>query len=123
MMINVIYKPFKSIEEIKAKGEFIKKGKIIPSRILRFSKRKCQHKITAGSDLYALPTLSGWLILGCLSGGVHIIRIVSIKNANLNGSPYINGETEFIASNEYMPAEVLASFNESYLLKNKTQQD
>ena len=121
-MSNVIYKPFKSIEEIKVKGEFIKKGKIIPSRILRCSKRKCQHKVTAGTDLYAFPTLSGWLILGDLERlGTYVIRIVGIKNANLNGSPYVNGDSQWLVTDGRTPAETLASFNKHYLQKNKAQ--
>lgn len=57
--MTVIFKPFKSIDEIKEKGEFIKKGKILPSRIIKISKRKSQHKVKANCNLWAFPTKSG----------------------------------------------------------------
>jgi hypothetical protein len=86
---------FNSIEEFKKKSEFIKKGKIIPTRILQCSKRKKQHCLKANADIWAIPTPSGYLVL--VDGYCGFAIINNVHDVILTGSPYTkNGHVHFI---------------------------
>ena len=124
--INMInYKPFKSIEEIKSKGEFIKKGKIYPSRIIKSSRRKFQHCITSHSNQWAFPTRAGYLIFVENNDGEFeaAIRIKSCLNVNFKGSPYSKFGTRWQSNHGLSEIDFLSIFNRSYLSMDGVKDD
>lgn len=110
--MKAIYRPFKSIEEIKARGEFIPKGRIFPARILKAEKRKYQRLVTAGSNIYVFPTPSGYVLFVEGDFPCHAYEIA--KSVTFFGSPYFGGKTSFF-SGIGEAAEVLEKFNRGFL--------
>lgn len=142
--MKAIFKQFKSIEEIKAKGEFIKKGKIYPSRIIKCSKRKFQHRAKSGSNQWAFPTKRGYLIFvesndGQFDSAIKIKttprynakngwfhsepnkRAKSPVELSWQGSPYSEGGTLWKGNHKLGKAESLEKFNKLYLEMNGDQ--
>ena len=118
--MNVIYNKFKSIEDIKLRGEYLKKGKIIPSRMVKCSKRKKQHCIKTGSNQWAIPTLTGYLVFVENNDGEFFsaVSIDNVSNANFNGSPYHLGGTYWQGNADIDSDEFLKIFNHEYLSRN-----
>ena len=134
-MSKVIFKKFNSIEEIKSNAEFIPKGRIYPARIVKCSKRKFQHCMSARSNQYAIPTKSGYLIFVDNNDG-HFENVATIRRADnrlgisygtkskLNegagyiGSPYNLGGTMWQGDHETSEEDFLNIFNEKYLSMN-----
>ena len=118
--MNVTFTAFKSIQEIKDKAEHIRKGQIFPRRIVAALNKKKQHKLTSGSNQYALPTKSGYLLFvdnndGGFDSAVHMKELIS-----LNGSPYIpSGGTYWFGDCDLTENQFLIRFNIRYLAMNK----
>jgi hypothetical protein len=112
---------FKNIEDIKSRGEFIKKGKIFPSRILKCSKRKMQHCVKSGSNQWAFPTKKGYLIFIEINASEFssTVYINNVCNVNIDGSPYSKGGTHWQINSGLNDVEFTKLFNEIYLNKNK----
>ena len=110
-------KPFESIGEIKSKGEFIKKGKIFPARILKSEIRKDQHHIKSGSNQWAINTATGYLLFADNTDGEFecVVRITA-SNGAFQGSPYLdNGSTYWQGNSNLSESELLKLFNDKYL--------
>lgn len=133
--MKTIFKQFKSIEEIKAKGEFIKKGKIVPVRIARTTPRRNRHLLVTGSNQWSIPTRKGHLIFVDNKDGdfnfvikaplrkVHLIKTKAEK-VNVKGSPYtLEGVTHWLGNNKLSESEFLESFNRLYLNMNGNKDD
>jgi hypothetical protein len=119
--MSVIYNEFKSIADIKRRGEFFKAGKIIPSRILKSSNRKMQHCIKTGSNYWAFSTLSGYLIF-FENNDVDFTCVIKVANANnctFHGSPYSRGTTSWQGNHEMNEDDFIKLFNKIYKSKNK----
>lgn len=136
-------KAFKSIEEIKSRGEFFKAGKIIPVRILKVTPKKHSHTIKFNCDSWAIPTPKGYLIYSENVDNKSPIRkpkkdwnsrdgwfynkgkrtaITGAKDTLCSGSPYTkNGTTHWYLNNtEKSQDEVLRDFNNHYADKNQS---
>ena len=113
-MTKVIYKPFESIEEIKAKGEFFPKGRIVPRRICSVRPSKNQHKLTFNSDQWAFPTRSGYLVfLEGHDGGLFApLKLCNAINTKIN-MRYI-----VFCWNDQGSRVALEEFNKMYICKN-----
>jgi len=141
--MNAIYKPFKSIDEIKAKGEFIKKGKIVPVRIARVIPKRNSHLLFTGSNQWAIPTRSGYLVFVENNDGLfdfvltNPIKVKSCghfygatsnqgynkkttsKNPEIHGSTYHhNGGSKWLGNHELNEKDFLNKFNNNYLKMN-----
>jgi hypothetical protein len=120
--MNVIYNEFKSIADIKRRGEFLKAGKIIPSRIMKCSNRKMQYCLKTGSNQWAFPTLSGYLIF-VENNDVDFkccIKILWAINCNFDGSPCIvGGMTDWQGNNGINEDDLIYLFNKKYKEKNQ----
>lgn len=101
---------FKTIDDFKRAAEFFPAGRIIPQRILK-GPRKYKHRITFGSDSWAVNTPGGYVIAintGETGSGIRIKpglpepsvyvpwkkklrRKARPKGINLYGSPYTKG--------------------------------
>jgi hypothetical protein len=110
---------FKSIAEIKAKCEHIRKGQIFPRRIMKANKRKYQHIIKAGCNIYALPTRAGYLAFSENQDGHYdcVVHVDTSKHKNIEltvtCSPYHeNHETVYYGNHELSEPEFLALFNQ-----------
>ena len=108
------------IDQLKARSQFFKKGHIIPTRVLRCSKRKMQHTVQFGSDVWVLPTKSGYLCLCDMTiegaSAVHLSRVVG--NTNYNGSPYHIGGTHWVGNFELTDEEFEVSVRKTLEEKN-----
>lgn len=98
---------FTSIEEMKSKGEFFKRGSIVPRRILAASSRRFQSRITFGSDSWAFPTPKGYLVFSNsdMDGEYLALRITECicrimkKKITIDGSIYTpGGGTDILGS-------------------------
>ena len=115
-----IVKEFYSIKEIKEKGEFIRKGKIYPARIVKCSRRKLQHCIKAGSNQWAFPTPNGYLIFVENNDGHFECAVrVTVQSASFTGSPYSSGGTSWQGNHGIDDSEALDLFNELYIKFNQ----
>ena len=114
------FKAFKSIEQIKLKAEHIKKGQIIPTRILRSKKRKDQFKVKSGANSYAIPTTKGYLIfVENNDDDFECVIRINTPNGEFIGSPYTpNGDTTWVGNNNISDKELLNDFNKEYLKQN-----
>ena len=119
--MKIAYKEFVSIEQIKAKGEFIKKGKIYPVRIIKAPKRRIQCRVRSGSNQWAFPTRSGYLIFVENNDG-HFKCVVNINanNGTFTGSPYSKGGTgtRWQGNSTLNEDESLKEFNRIFLSMN-----
>ena len=117
--MSAIYRPFKSIEEIKQRGEFIPKGRIYPARIIRAQKRSNQYHVRSGSNQWAFPTPSGYILFVEHNDGHFdcVVRITQIQNGNFNCSPYTEGETTWRGNYESYDDDALYLFNKMFLSK------
>ena len=119
--MSVIYNEFKSIADIKRRGEFLKAGKIIPSRIMKCSNRKMQHCLKTGSNHWAFATLSGYLIF-VENNDVDFkscIKISWARNCNFYGSPYSGGMTDWQGNRNLNEDDLIYLFNKKYKEKNQ----
>ena len=118
--MNVIYNDFKSIAHIKRRGEFLRAGKIIPSRIFKCSNRKMQHCIKTDSNQWAFPTATGYLIFVENNDDYynHPAKISGAKNCIFTGSPYSNGITHWAGNSALNESDFVAKFNKFYKSKN-----
>jgi hypothetical protein len=113
------HRPFKSIEEIKVKGEFFPKGRIIPKRILSTRPRSKAHLVTFGADSWAFPTPLGYAIFTHIEpdSGDCSVRL-RCNNAEINGSPYtVPGATSFYNDGQVTSEKSLETFNDVYMSK------
>jgi len=119
----VTYNKFKNIADIKARGEFIKKGKIIPARILKSSKRKKQHCVKTNSNQWVIPTISGYLVFVENNDGdfESAIIISNITDNVFEGSPYNSGGTHWQGNSGMSDDDFINKFNEIYTLMNAPQ--
>ena len=117
------YNKFKNIEDIKSRGEFFKKGKIIPSRILKCSKRKKQHCVKTNSNHWAIPTVSGYLVfVENNDGDFESIAIIShVNNCEFKCSPYNLGGTYWQGNNNTSEKDFIKIFNDRYKLMNNRE--
>lgn len=114
-----MYREFKTLDEFKQKASIIKKGSIIPTRVLRCSKRKKQHKLRASCDLYFLPTLTGNLVVKFDKKVSAFVSVKGLSNAVLKGSTYVvKGQTHWIDLNFYDGYDFLTIINKQYLIGN-----
>lgn len=105
------FKPFQSINEIKSKSEFFKKGQVIPKRILKVCKPKSQHKLTFHNDCYAFSTPNGYIVfVDNTSKRPEFANVRDLKNAALEGSPY-GGRTHWYGILDRDPIEFVCNFN------------
>lgn len=119
-----MFKPLKSLEDLKSKAEHIKKGSILPRRIGKCSKRRLQHLFVAGCNQYALPTPSGYLLFSENNDGEFecALRILEQRagshvNLNFKGSPYSDGGcTNWIGNNQMSDEDALHALNEKLSL-------
>lgn len=120
--MSALYVPFKSIEEIKERGEFIPKGRIYPARIMKSSKRKYQCKFVSGANQWAIPTPTGYMVFVENNDG-EFQSVVFIKNNSINGdidvngSIYHNGHSDYYGNNNSSDVEFLHGFNSLFLSK------
>tara|TARA_R110002126_G_scaffold210876_6_gene357402 strand:- start:1849 stop:2193 length:345 start_codon:yes stop_codon:yes gene_type:complete len=112
-----MFKPFKSITEIKEKGEFHRRGKILPSRILKCSNKKEAHRVVTGSDQWAFPTNKGYILFVENNNNFSFLLKVSSLNLCLEGSPYSKGGTHWVGNFQLSDEEALNIFNKHYLEK------
>jgi len=119
--MSVAYNEFKNVEDIKSRGEFLKKGKITPSRILKCSKRKKQHCVKTNSNQWAIPTVSGYLIF--VENNDSVIIISHVNNCEFKGSPYHSGGTYWYGNNDISEKDFIKSFNDRYTSMNNKVDD
>ncbi|HEC1649068.1 TPA: hypothetical protein R1156_000976 [Yersinia enterocolitica] len=98
-----------TISELKSRGEFFKKGSIIPQRIFK-GRRKTKHFVVFGSDSWVIPAPHGHVILvdsrnsdcairirGPRKDSDCVVRIEGLRSYSnhkqliLRGSPYFHG--------------------------------
>lgn len=103
-----------TLESIKNRAQFFKKWHIIPTRILKCSRRKSQHSALFGSDAWALPCKTGYLVV---CDGPSAIKITAAgRHSQFDGSPYHTGGngTHFVIgfrlSYEEFESKVLENF-------------
>jgi hypothetical protein len=121
--MNVIYNEFKSIADIKRRGEFLRAGKIIPSRIVKCSNRKMQHCVKTGSNQWAFPTKSGYLIF-VENNDVDfksVIRMLKATHCSFYGSPYSPGGSYWEGNNCLSESDLVVNFNKLYKSKNEVR--
>lgn len=108
---------FLSLSDLKSAAEFFPAGKIIPRRILKVPRRYSSH-MTFGSNTWVLNTTNGYLCAVDFGvGELCAIRIKSMKNANLRGSPYHQGgHTLFVGNEGKTDAQWLADLNKCLTL-------
>lgn len=110
------------IEKIKARAQFFQRGHIIPTRILRCSKRRYQHLIRFGSDVWALPMPKGYMLLSdmAVDANTSAIRIErglpkSIQWV-LEGSPYHkDGRTVWVGNHRLTETEFEESIRKAII--------
>lgn len=108
-------KQFDNIDDVKAACEFFPKGRIIPQRILHVQKRKYRCRKFFGSDSWAMPTPSGYIVLVDCNKSGSAIHLRSIKNSTIKGSVYTtNGETVWIGNFERTDEKWLEVFASHY---------
>jgi hypothetical protein len=90
---------YQTLDEFKAVAEFFPRGRIIPQRIFK-GPRKIKSRVTFGSDSWALPTETGYVVIAdCWSQTDAPVKIRNVRNAKFYGSPYTpGGETNWIGS-------------------------
>lgn len=99
----------KSLAEFKERAQFFKRGSIIPTRVLRCSKRKLQHLVKFGRDSWVLPTKTGYVIV-CDAQHDAEQAPIDMRGyhyagwVNLDGSPYHKGDSYWI-DNSLPPGE------------------
>ena len=111
-------RPFQSFEEIKERGELIRKGQVLPRRILKLP-AKHQSKVVAGCNQWALPTPNGYVVF-CENHDGEFDCVLRFKftmhgNASAIGSPY-SGTTDWIGN--YSGDDCLEYINKAYLRKS-----
>ncbi|OAK63104.1 hypothetical protein A3K88_02930 [Pseudomonas putida] len=105
-------------EKIKSRAQFFKRGSIIPTRVLRCSKRRLQHLVKFGRDSWVLPTKTGYVIVcdaqHCTGQPPIDFRGYRLKGmVYLDGSPYHKGESLWMAPyGEDFEQEVLRAIAE-----------
>lgn len=115
------YSNFKSIEDIRRRGEFFKRGQIIPQRILKCNKRRHAHRKVFGSDSYAIPVNGGYLV-ACFhsddnSSAVKILY--GTENCNFRGSPYGIGDTYWVGNYQLSDDGFIKFLNERLMIMSK----
>lgn len=90
-------------EQIKRRAQFFKRGSIIPTRVLRCSKRKLQHLVKFGRDSWVLPTKTGYVIVcdaphDAGQAPIDMSGYRFLGTVNLDGSPYHKGESYWIGT-------------------------
>jgi hypothetical protein len=116
---------FKSIAEIKAKCERIKKGQIIPRRIMKANKRRYQHIIKADCNMYALHTKTCYLVFSENQDG-HYDNVFRVDNSRLPNldltitcSPYSKEQRTYFQGNHgSTEGEFLERFNKLFIELN-----
>lgn len=110
--------PFSSFDEIKERGEFIKKGQILPSRVLKLP-RKYQSRVVAGCNQWAIPTPNGYVVFCENHDGDFecVLKFKPMINGNHEaiGSPY-SGTTDWIGN--HSGEDCLERINRAYLMKS-----
>ncbi len=135
-------KAFKSIEDIKSRGEFFPEGKIVPKRVLSVEPKNLAHTVKFNHDSWVIPTPKGYLVyseydINDNDGWFHddehgnkvkqrSVDVGKSNNINCKGSPYTpNGITWFycnsLASNKN--EEALNAVNDFYVNAHKSTQD
>ena len=111
------YNNFKSIEDMQRRGEFFRRGQIIPQRILKCSKRRHAHRKVFGSDSYVIA-VNGSYLVACFHSDDNssAIKILSgIKNCNLHSSPYGISRTCWIGNYQTSDSDFLKLLNKTML--------
>lgn len=119
------YNNFKSIEDIQRRGEFFKRGQIIPQRILKCNKRRHAHKKVFGSDSYAIP-VNGSYLIACFhkdSSSSAIKLLYGARNCNFSGSPYGSRDNYWVGNYQLSDGDFLKLLNENLMIMSKEQQN
>lgn len=111
------------LEAIKKRAQFFKRGSIVPTRILRCSKRKQQHTVRFWGDSWALPTKTGYLVIcgtaeNPNASAISVKRLKGMGHAVYNGSPYHSGVTHFIGNSGFSEEEFERAVLEMLAMKN-----
>jgi hypothetical protein len=119
--MSALYVPFKSIEEIKERGEFIPKGRIYPVRMIKAANRKIQSKVVSGSNQWAIPTPSGYILFvenddGQFSSVLHT-KTNFKSNWGIKLSVYSGSDCciYFVGNSKISDDEALIDFNKRFL--------
>lgn len=89
-------KSFNSIEQAKSQAMFFKKGHIIPTRIIKVAKRKYQHRILFGSDMWVLTGKNGYVCFSNQTGKTCAIKVNGCELLTAKAAPYFdNGHNYF----------------------------
>ncbi|AVX37804.1 hypothetical protein [Yersinia massiliensis] len=91
-----------TVTELKSRGEFFKKGSIIPQRILK-GRRKAKHFVVFGCDSWVIPAPMGYVVMVNSAYADCAIRLrgprKNCKQLILRGSPYSpKGITKWIGN-------------------------
>lgn len=112
------YKPFKSIDEIKARGEHIKKGQILPRWMYKITPKRFSHCFKSNCNQWAFR-----MPLGVVSfvenhdGEFESVIIVSKKAVEFSNKNQlnINGRPTHHIGNDDFTIDALFEFNKKYL--------
>jgi len=101
-----------SLEQLKARAQFFKRGAIIPRKVLAVKQRKLQHRLRFGSDSWVLPGKEGYVVF-LHSTPVTSAVIIGSGVLDVQGSRYHEtGMTYFIGDSGSSPEEHLERIQE-----------
>jgi len=119
--VMATYNNFNSIEDIQRRGEFFKRGQIIPQRILKCNKRRHAHRKVFGSNSYAIPVNGGYLV-ACFHSDDNssAIRILlGMKSCLVLGSPYGMRGTWWVGNYQLSDDDFIKLLNETLMKMTK----
>lgn len=116
--MRAYYKPFKSIDEIKNRGEHIKKGQILPKWMYKVTPKRLSHCFTSNCNQWAFRMPLGIVLFTENHDGqfdsVIMISRKAVEYANKN-TLNLEGKPTHHVGNADSNSDALCEFNKKYL--------